>query len=409
MAAPVASALAYLECTSCGTHYDADVVQHRCVCGKPLLARYDLERAARSFTADALAGREPSLWRYTELLPIRNPSARVTLGEMMTPIVDLPGLSARLGIAISLKDESLLPTASFKSRGAAIGLTRARELGVTSFGMPTNGNAGTSWAVYAARAKIAAHVGMPITAPAINRTIGALAGADTFLVDGYIGDAGAIVREAAAGGHLYDASTLNEPYRVEGKKTAGFELVEQFAYDPPDVVIYPTGGGVGLIGISKAFDELQALGLLGTRLPRLVAVQSTGCAPIVRAFETGASESVAWERPRTVAVGMTVAKALGDFLVLDALRRTNGTAIAVDDADLLAAQRELARDEGVFVCPEGAATLVAAAALRRNGFIRPGERVLVFNTGSMLKYPSLDTAAPRVLQPGEPLFDAVTA
>ncbi len=383
------SALSHLECSACGERYDADVPQQLCRDGKPLLARYDLAAAARTLSADALRAREPSLWRYEELLPLRDQRKRVSLGETMTPLLPLPRLSARYGADLFVKDEGLLPTASFKARGAAVGVSRAKELGITEFALPTNGNAGGAWAAYAARGGLRAHVAMPQSAPAINRLEAVMVGADVRLVDGLISDAGAIVGRSVARGGWFDASTLKEPYRIEGKKTMGFELAEQFGWRVPDVIVYPTGGGVGLIGIDKALRELHALGLIGAAMPRMVAVQSTGCAPVVKAFDARADHAEPWPDAKTVAFGITVPKLLGDALVLRALYDTGGTALAVDDETILARQRELSSAEGVFVCPEGGATLAAAIVLRERGWIRAGERVLLINTGSGLKYPDV--------------------
>ena len=403
-AAAMASALTHLECSACGTRYDADVPQNLCRDdGKPLLARYDLAAAARTLTARALREREPNLWRYAELLPLRNHANRVSLGETMTPLLALPRTGARHGLDFYVKDEGLLPTASFKARGAAVGVSRARELGITAFAMPTNGNAGGAWSAYAARAGMTAHLVMPRTAPHVNRLESVMTGADVRLVDGLISDAGKIVARAVARGGVFDASTLKEPYRIEGKKTMGFELAEQFGWRVPDVIVYPTGGGVGLIGIDKALRELHAIGLIDAKMPRMVAVQSTGCAPIVRAFDAGAKESTFWENARTVAFGITVPKALGDTLVLESLYATGGTAVAVDDETILAAQREIASGDGVFVCPEGGATLAAAVALRERGWIGAGERVLLINTGSGLKYPDVPYAQPPLLSASDDL------
>lgn len=381
------STLSHLECGKCATHYDADIVQQLCTCGGPLLARYDLERARATFRRAALSEREPTMWRYGELLPVRNPARRVSLHEPITPMLELARLGPQLGFnALRVKDEGALPTGSFKARGAAVGISRARELGVTRFAMPTNGNAGGAWSLYAARAGIEACVVMPRTAPPLNRLECVMAGARVYLVDGLINDAGRIVGKAVASQGFFDASTLKEPYRIEGKKTMGFELVEQYGWEIPDVVIYPTGGGVGIIGIAKALRELHEMKLIADRLPRFVAVQASGCAPIVRAWEAGKRESVAWENGATVAFGINVPKALGDFLVLDALYASGGKAVAVEDADILAMQRRIASAEGIFMCPEGAATAVAAAELRASGWISPDERVLLLNTAVGVKY-----------------------
>ncbi len=383
------SALAYLECSACGERYDADTVQQLCTDGKPLLARYELRAAAATLTRELLSGREASLWRYGELLPLRDPARRVSLGESMTPILSLPRSSARYGVELLLKDEALLPTGSFKARGAAVAVSRARELGIREFALPTNGNAGGAWAAYGARAGMHAHVVMPRGAPRVNRLETIMTGADVSLVDGTIADAGKIVAQGVREHGWFDASTLKEPYRIEGKKTIGFELAEQLGWSVPDVIVYPTGGGVGLIGIDKALREFAEIGLIGPGMPRFVAVQSTGCAPIVSAFERGENESTFWPSAQTIAFGINVPKPLGDALILRALRDTKGTAIAIDDAEILAKQRELSMDEGIFVCPEGGATLAAVAALRVSGWIAPAERVLLINTGAGVKYPDI--------------------
>jgi threonine synthase len=379
------SALSHLECARCGTRYDADEPQNLCACGTPLLARYDLARVKVS-TSD-IAGRPADLWRYRELLPVRDRGNVVTLGEGMTPILPLADYGARIGVpGLLVKDEGLLPTGSFKARGAAVGVSRARELGVERITMPTNGNAGAAWATYAARAGLGSLVVMPADAPPITRLECAMAGARLYIVDGLIGDAGALAAQAVEDG-WFNTATLKEPYRIEGKKTMGLEIAEQLGWRLPDVIVYPTGGGVGLIGIRKALDELLALGWVTGRLPRLVAVQSSGCAPIVRAYEEGTETARPWAGAETVAFGINVASALGDFLILEAVRDTDGIAVAVDDADILAAQAACAAAEGLLMCPEGAATLTAVARLRADGWLDGSEEVVVLNTGSGLKYP----------------------
>jgi threonine synthase len=385
----VFSALSHLECSRDGSRHDADVVQGTSPLGAPLLARYDLGRAAAAVTRAAIAARPPDLWRYHEVLPVRDAARVVTLGEGMTPLLDLPRHGARLGVRrLLMKDEGLVPTGSFKARGAAVGVSRAAELGVTGIAMPTNGNAGAAWAAYAARAGVRALVAMPVDAPVITRRECVVAGAELYLVDGLIGDAGALVRTAveAREGYL-DVSTLREPYRIEGKKTMAYEIVEQLGWRAPDVILYPTGGGVGIIAIHKALLELRELGWLTGDLPRLVAVQAAGCAPIVEAFDAGLAESSPPANPRTVAFGITVPKALGDFLVLDAVRSTDGTAIAVTDDELLAAQAALARDEGTWICPEGAACFAAVGQLRASGWLSATDEAVVLNTGTGLIYP----------------------
>lgn len=388
------SALDRLDCPRCSTSHDPDQITNLCDCGSPLLARYDLERAAQTMSRSALIGREQSLWRYHEVLPVRDAANVVTLGEGMTPLVPMPRLAADLGMTtLLMKDEGLIPTGTFKARGAAVGVSRARELGVTDLAMPTNGNAGAAWALYAARAGIRSHIVMPVDAPAITRAECIVAGSQLTVVPGHIGDAGRVVAAAVAEGGIFDASTLKEPYRIEGKKTMGYEIAEQLAWSLPDVIVYPTGGGVGLIGLYKAFQELQDLGWVTGPMPRLVAVQSAGCAPIVRAFDAGEKASVAWEQPHTVAFGINVPKALGDFLVLDAIYATSGSAIAVEDSDLLEDQRRCGRLEGTFICPEGAACVTAIRVMLETGRLSGDERTVVLNTGSGLKYPeTVDTS-----------------
>ncbi len=386
------SALSHLECSRTGSRYDADVVQGVSSAGAPLLARYDVELAGRTLTPAALAGRAPTLWRYHEMLPVRDPANITTLGEGMTPLLPLPRYGARIGVPnLLMKDEGLTPTATFKARGAAVGVSRAAELGVRGVAMPTNGKAGSAWAAYAARAGLRSLIAMPVGAPVITRTECVAAGAELYLVDGLIGDAGRLIAAAVRDrGGYQEVSTLKEPYRIEGKKTMGYEIVEQLGFTVPDVILYPAGGGVGLIGIVKALREMISLGWI-TTMPRLVAVQAEGCAPIVRAFETGATESVLVPGTHTVAFGINVPKALGDFLVLEAVRATEGTAVAISDEELLAEQRVLAGDEGTFVCPEGAACFAATRRLRESGWLAATDRVVVLNTGAGLKYP--DTVA----------------
>jgi threonine synthase len=388
------SALSHLECSRCSQRFDATVRQGTCECGKPLLARYDLEQVAATVSPQQLATRPADLWRYHELLPVADPAAIVSLGEGMTPLLPLPALGKTLGLpGLLLKDEGLIPTGTFKARGAAVGVSRAAELGVTGVAMPTNGNAGAAWAIYAARAGLPSLIVMPVGAPEITRAECAAAGAELYLVDGLINDAGRLVAAALASSPAragyQDTSTLKEPYRLEGKKTMGIEIAEQLGWQMPDVIVYPTGGGVGIIGIYKALLELRELGWVSGDLPRLVCVQATGCAPIVLAFERGARESEPWPNAdaKTIAFGITVPKALGDFLVLDALYATGGTAIAIEDDALLADQREVARLEGCFICPEGAACVTAVRRLRESGWLAESDQVVVLNTGTGLIYP----------------------
>jgi threonine synthase len=383
------SALSHLVCSRTDSRYDADQVQGVSDAGAPLLARYDLDRVARTVTREEIATRPPTLWRYREVLPVRDPEHIVSLGEGMTPLTPLPRYGTSIGLPrLLMKDEGLIPTGTFKARGAAVGVSRAVELGVKGVGMPTNGNAGAAWATYASRAGLDCLIAMPVDAPVITRTECVAAGAELYLVDGLIGDAGTLINAAIKSRPGYqEVSTLKEPYRLEGKKTMGYEIAEQLGWRMPDVIVYPTGGGVGLIGIDKALRELQELGWIGDKLPRLVAVQADGCAPIVEAFRSGAAESTPFPNARTVAFGITVPKALGDFLVLDAVRRTDGTAIAVSDPELLVEQRALAAADGAFICPEGAACMAAVRQLRESGWLTAADEVVVLNTGAGLKYP----------------------
>jgi len=396
---PVRSTLDFLECSRCSRRYDADRIQGTCECSAPLLARYDLDRAAELTSPGEIAARAPSLWRYRELLPVRSAAAEVGFGEGLTPLLPLRRLGRELGVPrLSMKDESPLPTGSFKARGAAVGVSRALELGAAGVALPTNGNAGSAWAAYAARAGLPCLVVMPTDAPQITRAECVAAGAQTYLVDGLIGDAGRLVRAAVADrpGYL-DASTLKEPYRLEGKKTIGLEIAEQLGWRVPDVIVFPTGGGVGVAGIYKGLLELRELGWIGPDLPRMVAVQADGCAPIVAALERGARETEPWPDAGTVAFGLTVPQPLGGSLVLEAIRATEGTAVAVPDDELLAAQRQAARTEGTWVCPEGAACFAAVDRLRAATWLSETDEVVVVNTGAGLKYPQTMPASPDLI------------
>lgn len=364
-----------------------------------MLVRYDLPAIGRAVQKRELAARPATMWRYLELLPADNPSEIVSLGEGYTPLLPLKRAGAGFR-ELWMKDEGLNPTGTFKARGAAAGVTRARELGVKELALPTAGNAGGAWAAYAARAGLAAHIVMPEDAPAMNKKEAWACGADVRLVKGLISDAGAIVARACRKYGWFDASTLKEPYRIEGKKTMGLEIAEQFDWLPPEVILYPAGGGVGLIGIWKAFDELRALGWMREVVrPRLVAVQAEGCMPLVRAYEAGRAESEFWPGAATIAAGIRVPKALGDFLVLQAIRETGGVAVAVSDQQIEEAVRSLAAEEGTLVCPEGAATYAGARKLLESGAIHPDERVLLLNTGTGLKYPELLAPDLEVLDP----------
>ncbi len=376
-----------LVCSRCARSYEPGRVYQLCACGKPLLVRYDLERAARTLTRSALAGREPTLWRYREVLPVDDAGAIVSLGEGFTPLLAAPRVAERLSLrALFIKDESANPTGTFKARGMAVAVSMARQLGVTRLAVPSAGNAAGALAAYAARAGLEAHVFMPRDAPVANRREAEGYGAHVVLVDGLITDCARRLAEEKAEKGYFDVSTLREPYRVEGKKTMGYELAEQMSWELPDVILYPTGGGTGLIGMWKAFEEMEALGWIGSKRPRLFAVQAAGCAPLVRAFQEGKGEAEEVPFAHTIASGLRVPRALGDFLILDILRRSRGGAIAVEDPEILEAMRELARLEGIFACPEGAACLAALKKLLAQGTISPDERIALFNTGSGLKY-----------------------
>ncbi|HEY66465.1 MAG TPA: threonine synthase [Caldilineae bacterium] len=383
--------LSHLECSWCGASYNADRLWNVCpACDRPLLARYDLAAANMGFSTEMLRDRPPTLWRYAEMLPVRDPTYRLTLGEGYTPLLRLERLGAELGMtALYAKDESMNPTASFKARGLCMAVSRAAELGARALAIPSAGNAGSALAAYAARAGLPAHIFLPSDAPPIFVAEMRALGAEVTRVDGLITDCAQYVRAGAAEGRWFDVSTLREPYRVEGKKTMGYELAEQFGWVLPDVIIYPTGGGTGIVGMWKAFEEMEALGWIGPERPRMVSVQSAGCAPIVRAFEAGRETAEPWQNAMTIADGLRVPSAIGDFLILRALRDSSGTAIAVPDEEILDALREIGRTEGLLVAPEAAATVAALRRLRADGWIQRDERVVLFLTGSGLKYAHL--------------------
>jgi len=382
--------LTSLHCAACGRGHEPGRLHNLCeACGKPLLARYDLVAAGAALTPARLAGRrDASLWRYRELLPVRDPAGIVSLGEGYTPLLRADRLGRALGLSrLFVKDEALNPTGTFKARGMAVAVSMARELGAVSLVAPSAGNAGGALAAYAARAGLPAHVFVPADTPRANVVECERAGAQVTLVDGLIDECGRRAAEHARATGGFDVSTLREPYRVEGKKTMGYELAEQLGWRLPDVVVYPTGGGTGLVGMWKAFDELAELGWVDpVRRPRMVSVQATGCAPIVTAFHSGASVGAEVHDAATVASGLRVPRAIGDFIMLDVLRRSGGTAVAVSDEAMLAAVAELDRLEGIFPAPEGAACVPAVRELVATGSIRPDEVVVVFNTGSGLKY-----------------------
>ncbi|UJL45850.1 threonine synthase [Virgibacillus sp. NKC19-16] len=401
------SYISHLDCPKCGETYSDQEVQQLCECGSPLLVRYRLDEVKSQFKKEHLLTRENSLWRYHEVLPVRDDKNRMSLGEGMTPLVKMNALGEKMDLShLYMKDEGIIPTGSFKTRGASVGISKAKELGVERLAMPTNGNAGAAWALYAARAGMKATIVMPLDAPNITRKEVAISGADLHLVNGLISDAGKIVGKVVKDQGIYDASTLKEPYRIEGKKTMGYEMLEQLNWKIPDVILYPTGGGVGLIGIYKALLELRELGWISAeKFPRLVAVQAEGCAPIVKAWEEGKSESAFWENSKTSAFGINVPKAIGDFLVLEGLYKTEGCAVAVSEAEISRAQKEVAESEGNFICPEGAATFATAEMLRRQDWIKAEEKVVCLNTGQGVKYPeSVDMEDVSVLEPGEEIF-----
>ena len=382
-------------CARCRQHFGLSKLLNLCPCGSPLLVRYDLQKAKTALGKSALKGRVGSLWRYRELLPLQDDANLVSLGEGYTPLLDANTLGSGLGLRqLWIKDEAQNPTGSFKDRGLSLAISRAKELGVKKAAIPSAGNAGGSFAAYAARAGIEAHVFMPRDTPIANQIEAAQYGARLTLVDGLINDCGRIIAERKIAEGWFDLSTLKEPYRVEGKKTMGYEIAEQLDWRLPDVVIYPTGGGTGLIGMWKAFAELEELGWIGSARPRMVAVQARGCAPIVKAFSENKTTAEPWQNARTIASGLRVPQAVADFLMLQAIRASGGTALSVSDDDMLAEIPLVGKAEGIFFCPEGAACVAALRQLIGNGWIKPADEVLLFNTASGLKY--LDVLLQRV-------------
>src|SRR6185295_16346749 len=378
----------HLECALCGLRHEAHRLLNLCrECGKPLLVRYDLDRAKQSLTKESLIGRRPDLWRYREVLPVQDDANIVTLGEGWTPLLRANRLGHSTGVAeLYIKDEGQNPTQSFKARGMAMAVSMAKELGASKLAVPSAGNAAGALAAYAARGGLECFIFMPRDTPLANVVECEQTGAHVTLMDGLITDCGAEVGRRKEAEGWFDVSTLKEPYRVEGKKTLGYELAEQLDWKLPDVIIYPTGGGTGLIGMWKAFDEMERMGWIGPKRPRMVTVQASGCAPIVRAFETGQRFADEFPDAETVASGLRVPKAIGDFLILDAIRASKGTALSVTDAELIAATREIGAAEGIFCAPEGAACLPALRKLLAAGAVQKDERVVLFNTGSGVKY-----------------------
>lgn len=378
------SFVTHLECSMTGETYAADQLHGLSRVGRPLLARYDLAGVGAALTREALAARPTDLWRWRELLPVRRTENIVSLGEIETPLIAIPKSG---GPGAIVKDEGRLPTGSFKARGLVMAVSMARELGVTRIAMPTNGNAGAALAAYAARCGIETVILCPEETPEVNVREIAAQGARVYRVNGQIDECGAIVGRGAAEGRWFDFSTLKEPYRIEGKKTMGLELAAQCGWDLPDAIFYPTGGGTGLIGMWKAFDELERLGWIGSKRPRMYAVQASGCAPIVRAFEAGEEHAERWENAATVAAGIRVPRAVGDFLILRAVRESGGRALAVGDPAILQAVDDCARKDGLLLCPEGGATLAAYRQAIRDGLVDPEERAVLFNCATGLKYP----------------------
>ena len=377
--------LTHLECNACGLQQEWSRLQNLCPsCHKPLFAIVDLVAASRTLKRETLVTREKSLWRYREVLPLPGNAEPVSLGEGGTPLLRAEKFGDDIDLWI--KDESLNPTQSFKARGMTVAVSMAKHLGATKLAVPSAGNAGGALAAYAARAGLAAHIFMPRDTPRANIIECRELGADVTLINGLITDCGAEIARRKTKEGWFDVSTLNEPYRVEGKKTLGYELAEQCDWRLPDLVLYPAGGGTGLIGMWKAFDEMETLGWIGRERPRMFAVQAAGCAPIVRAFETGEKTAAEFPDAHTIASGLRVPKAIGDFLILNILRQSNGGAIAVDDEEMIRVAREVGSSEGLFVCPEGAACFAALKSLRAAGKIVSGERVIIFNTGSGIKY-----------------------
>ncbi len=376
----------HLECSMTGERYEADTPHGLSSAGKPILVRYDLEALKGALDKETLAQRTGGFWRYREFLPVRKTTNVISLGEVMTPLMPLDGMAEKPGTLI-VKDEGRLPTGSFKARGLALAVSMAKEFGINHLAMPTNGNAGAAMAAYASRGGMRTTIFCPADTPEVNVREIALQGADVYRVNGLINDCGKIVGEGKAATGWFDVSTLKEPYRIEGKKTMGLELAEQLGWRVPDVIFYPTGGGTGLIGMWKAFDELERMGWIGSKRPKMVAVQATGCAPIVKAWEEGEEHAPLWENAHTEAAGIRVPIAVGDFLILRAVRESDGWAQAIDDPTIMDARDRAAKDHGMLLCPEGAATLAAYEAARRDGRVSADDECVLYNCATGLKYP----------------------
>ncbi len=376
-----------LVCPKCSASYPKGEPHGLCRCGSPLLAEYDLKAARGGFPRASLQGRAPTMWRYAEMLPVQHPENVITLGEGFTPIIRVDRLGRELGLRqVYIKEEAGNPTGSFKARGLCAAVSMAKELGIRKLAIPSAGNAAGAMAAYGAHAGMESHIFMPSDTPKANVREAEVFGAQVTLVKGLITDCGKIVAERKDKEGWYDVSTLKEPYRIEGKKTMGHEIAEQFGWELPDVILYPTGGGTGMIGMWKAFREMEEMGWIGPKRPRMVTVQAEGCAPIVRAFHENRTSAEPWQDAHTVASGLRVPRAIGDFLILQALRESRGNAVAVPDSELLEAMRLCGRLEGLFLCPEGAACIPALHRLAREGWVHPDEKVVIFNTGTGLKY-----------------------
>jgi threonine synthase len=394
---PRMSYVTHLECSLTGKTYPAGQVHGLSEAGRPLLVRYDLERMAAELSKERLAvSQAPGFWRYADFLPVEREENRVSLGEVMTPLIEIGRWGASVGAVPGtaiVKDEGRLPTGSFKARGLALAVSMAKQFGIGHMAIPTNGNAGAALAAYAGRAGIRATVFCPEDTPEINIREIRQQGAATYKVNGLINDCGKIVGGGKEAVGWFDVSTLKEPYRIEGKKTMGLELAEQFGWRLPEVIFYPTGGGTGLIGMWKAFHELKAMGWLDGPLPRMIAVQAEGCAPIVKAFEDGEEHAPLWENAATVAAGIRVPVAVGDFLILRAVRESGGRAVAIPDAEIMTTRDEIAAADGLLLCPEGAATAAAYRRALSEGWVKPNERAILFNCATGLKYPMAEVTA----------------
>ena len=397
------SYLEYLECSKCGKKFDADKLQTVCdSCGKPLLVRYDLGSAGEAISRNDLPRREASMWRYWEVLPVKDRENVVTLGEGWTPLTHVPRLGKAVGVPdLWVKDEGIVPTGSFKARGLSMAVSKAKELGVQRLALPSAGNAAGAMTAYGARAGMESYVFMPVDAPMVNKVECQVVGAKVILVRGLISDCGRLVAQGSDEMGWFSLSTLKEPYRIEGKKTMGYEVAEQLGWELPDVIVYPTGGGTGIIGMWKAFDEMEELDWIGSERPRMVSVQAEGCAPIPKAFKEGKEESEFWVGAKTIAAGLRVPHALGDFIILRTVRESGGLALTVSDAEIIDAVGSMARREGLFPCPEGAATLAALTKMVEEGNVDRNERVVLFNTGTGLKNTDLFKVEAPVFDPDD--------